>query len=1312
MPPDAVPASDERTSDQPLTHPDQDLLGVASHAAVLARVVSTTPTPFTIGVYGEWGAGKTTFVHFVEHYLAREKVAPAEPTLFVHFEGWQHRTADELWRALMLKVTRAVYEHTKGKCAVAPHAQAHEDAKTRLRRLLGSYAVGGNPPAEKPQDQYWNFVERLDSTLYGGISKRSPEALRLDQNEAVLAAARASVAALSAASPLVAGLRQLLRIDTTVDTAALFQRERNEATRERIESRREFQDALTSLLELIPVGKRVCVFLDDLDRCMPDVVLDLLEAIKIFLHVEKMVFVVAADEELIGKGLRLRYRELLEGSAGAQEGEFLARKGQEYFEKIIQLRINLPECTPEHAHRFIAAQYPEWMPATDIILSAVGSNPRRLKQYCSWLTFRRSVDQAEREKKKEEKKKEKDSQRRRREKRSTSREAYLPTVMDEERAARAALFEKLIALSSRDAECVTLLHGLAREVDFATLARQMEDELKPVAEPRTGNGASLAGASNGASADGGTAQAPVSDRATSTGTSDGAGRSGAWDGALAGMIVGAAQSSITDGAASATTSGAAQAGTDDDAFPAAKADGAVQDTAIDETPAGRLARLCARLKQSAPLLKHFRFDPALSAYARRDVETLTAMADLRPHPELMLTSGDGPFMRALRHLAQPGTSAPERIFQEDLARLIAVRTSYPLLFAQLLPLANEEWAAGARTLEIALQIDDEEGLAEPWKPLFQQVRQLASATPADASPTALLLQSPLLSEILPEQVLALGLFDTLPDPSQLLPRPTHSGVVTSTEDDRRRLARYVFDTLEPAIRTDILARLELRQWAAAYCLELRGFARLNGLERQWPELARLLRTDRATLRALEDEAMRPGSIAPEHRPVWDRYSGDERLRRFLVLKPLVSDIAPAEVREYFNVSQSIAPAADLSVAPPPMMGVPQAPAARPTFDYVDVSITLEAKDSIRIEEGDSTRCRPVEFEVRLDGSGEPATTITEVPWAQLIEAMPSLYRQELDGPAHALAARDPSQRPRNAESALRAIGALMWRWVFKGEVGKRMQELHTSGAAYRLLLDFPSPLAELPWETLYLKQERSFLGLTQRYSLVRYMKSAAPPAPAAITAPLRILVVLVTPPGTGELDLEAELAAIEEAVRPGVQDGRVLLQVLENEEADPSGLLRALRTFRPHIFHFTGHGAFHEDEGALMLHSADGPHMATASQIANLLRDAPISLAFLNSCNTGTAAENDAITSVAGSLVTAGVPAVIATLRDITDQAGLLFTREWYRAFTEGYPLEAALAEARKRLSVERWDWSAFALFSSTRELDELLFPQGTFRKP
>lgn len=49
------------SSDEPLHDPEHDLLDLAPQARMLARQIRVVPTPFTIGVYGEWGVGKTTF---------------------------------------------------------------------------------------------------------------------------------------------------------------------------------------------------------------------------------------------------------------------------------------------------------------------------------------------------------------------------------------------------------------------------------------------------------------------------------------------------------------------------------------------------------------------------------------------------------------------------------------------------------------------------------------------------------------------------------------------------------------------------------------------------------------------------------------------------------------------------------------------------------------------------------------------------------------------------------------------------------------------------------------------------------------------------------------------------------------------------------------------------------------------------------------------------------------------------------------------------------------------------------------------------
>ena len=40
---------------------------------------------------------------------------------------------------------------------------------------------------------------------------------------------------------------------------------------------------------------------------------------------------------------------------------------------------------------FIAVQFPRWAPVSDIILTDVGHNPRRIKQHCHWLTYKQSA---------------------------------------------------------------------------------------------------------------------------------------------------------------------------------------------------------------------------------------------------------------------------------------------------------------------------------------------------------------------------------------------------------------------------------------------------------------------------------------------------------------------------------------------------------------------------------------------------------------------------------------------------------------------------------------------------------------------------------------------------------------------------------------------------------------------------------------------------------------------------------------------------------------------------------------------------------
>ena len=67
-------------------------------------------------------------------------------------------------------------------------------------------------------------------------------------------------------------------------------------------------------------GRRLFVFVDDLDRCLPEAAVGALEAIKLFLDIEDCVFVLGMDRHLVEQGIRVRYREFaLAPGAEAQD---------------------------------------------------------------------------------------------------------------------------------------------------------------------------------------------------------------------------------------------------------------------------------------------------------------------------------------------------------------------------------------------------------------------------------------------------------------------------------------------------------------------------------------------------------------------------------------------------------------------------------------------------------------------------------------------------------------------------------------------------------------------------------------------------------------------------------------------------------------------------------------------------------------------------------------------------------------------------------------------------------------------------------
>ena len=75
------------------------------------------------------------------------------------------------------------------------------------------------------------------------------------------------------------------------------------------------------------------VLIDDLDRCLPDTVVDTLEAIRLFLSVPNTAYVIAAHRHMVEAAIDRRYP-----ASDRDEGSV----GRDYLEKMLQVIINIP----------------------------------------------------------------------------------------------------------------------------------------------------------------------------------------------------------------------------------------------------------------------------------------------------------------------------------------------------------------------------------------------------------------------------------------------------------------------------------------------------------------------------------------------------------------------------------------------------------------------------------------------------------------------------------------------------------------------------------------------------------------------------------------------------------------------------------------------------------------------------------------------------------------------------------------------------------------------------------------------------------
>ena len=346
--------------DQPHTRPD-DALGFDEIARKLKDLIllSGDSTPFTIGIEASWGRGKSSLMRRLAHELdpdgnPLEAPEPStRPSAFARLAAWVRDGAGQA-RAWLGRQVARTRRH---------HVESEEPELIRTIWFNAWTAEGGG-----------NALEGLIKSV---LQAMDPNALRRALRR------RKLVGSLRIGLLFVAGwLRVGALVDAAWDRLSADSRTRNETQALVEETMRDW---------LAHVGAasrqaRVVVFIDDLDRCSPDNVLRVFEAIKVYLDAPGFVFVVGYDEAILSDGIR-------------SEKQFTeAVTGRDYIEKIVQIVFRIPR-PGEEVDRLVDGYLQEsrthelfHKPEIHLITERNNRNPRRIKRFINRFVLEHRLD--------------------------------------------------------------------------------------------------------------------------------------------------------------------------------------------------------------------------------------------------------------------------------------------------------------------------------------------------------------------------------------------------------------------------------------------------------------------------------------------------------------------------------------------------------------------------------------------------------------------------------------------------------------------------------------------------------------------------------------------------------------------------------------------------------------------------------------------------------------------------------------------------------------------------------------------------------
>ena len=351
----SAPGPESPTSLLSDTPARRDVLGYKDYRDALVSVIERfdPATTLTVGVFGDWGSGKTTLLNLVKDKLESRNAQ----NIWVNI--WKYGNEEDVWAAflqallLMVKERMPWYKRLLFNMGLLGRRINWEEVPRKALALLGRIAIVVVPlylslsnllPSDQSEQSTTGTVAAGAGTLLSGV-----------------------LGWYLLLQPYVQEIRKRVRVDLT-------QLIRTSPLRDRVSILDHFRTFFEAMVVSL-VGKkgRLVVFVDDLDRCPPERIVQVLDALKLFLDTPRCVYVIGLDRDIIEQAVKSKFE-------GYENDEAEAR---EYLEKIIGLPFDLPPLSRDQMEALVGGldiNLPDAELSTQVFALGQEPNPRKVKR--------------------------------------------------------------------------------------------------------------------------------------------------------------------------------------------------------------------------------------------------------------------------------------------------------------------------------------------------------------------------------------------------------------------------------------------------------------------------------------------------------------------------------------------------------------------------------------------------------------------------------------------------------------------------------------------------------------------------------------------------------------------------------------------------------------------------------------------------------------------------------------------------------------------------------------------------------------------